>query len=290
MTQQQNGTAIQKSPGTRMKAILDSSAMQDLIKGTLKDKAELFTASILEVFAADSYLQKCDPAAVAREAMKAATLNLPLSKALGFAWVVPFGGVPTFQIGWKGYVQLAQRTGQYRFINAGPVFEGELRKVSKLTGEVDIEGEAVSDKIIGFFAHIELTNGYSKSLFWKVDKMTAHAIKYNQQCKKAGKLQGVWASDFEAMGTKTVLATLIRRYGIMSTEMLGVVREDEDAEDRANREINDHANAETIGFSATVVTEDGEPVNAETGEILQAETSEAEPKQKGPGDMDEPPY
>jgi len=90
----------QLSQSGRMKQILGSSAMQDLIKGTLRDKAELFTASILEVWGADSYLQRCDPAAVAKECMKAATLNLPLSKSLGFAWVVPFGNVPQFSIGW----------------------------------------------------------------------------------------------------------------------------------------------------------------------------------------------
>ena len=261
-------TKAQLSPSGKMKNILGSAAMQDLIRGTLKDKAELFTASILEVFSADNFLQKCDPAAVAKECMKAATLNLPLSKALGFAWVVPFGGVPTFQIGWKGYVQLAQRTGQYRFINAGPVYEGELRKVSKLTGEVDIEGDAVSETIIGFFAHIELTNGYSKSLFWRIEKMQAHAVKYNQQCRKAGKLAGVWASDFEAMGTKTVLSTLIRRYGIMSTEMLGVIREDENPEDRAKSEIAANAESEVVGFSAEIIP-DG--VNPQTGEVVNSQ-------------------
>ncbi|NTU49284.1 MAG: recombinase [Desulfobulbaceae bacterium] len=277
-----------------MKQILGSVAMQDLIKGTLKDKAELFTASILEVWGADNYLQKCDPAAVAKECLKAATLNLPLSKALGFAWVVPFNvkqkdpttgkeswvPMPQFQIGWKGYVQLAQRTGQYRFINAGPVYEGELRKVSKLTGEIDIEGDAVSEKVVGFFAHIELTNGYSKSLYWSIEKMQAHAIKYNQQCKKVQKLAGIWASDFEAMGTKTVLSTLIRRYGIMSTEMLGVIREDENAEDRAKAEIDANANAETVGFEdVTAQATLPENVNPETGEVMEP----AQVDDDGPG-------
>ena len=268
----------QLSPSGRMKQILGTVAMQDLIKATLKDKAELFTASILEVWSADSYLQKCDPAAVAKECMKAATLNLPLSKSLGFAWVVPFRGQPQFQIGWKGYVQLAQRTGQYRFINAGPVYEGELRKVSKLTGEVDIEGEAVSDKVIGFFAHIELTNGYSKSLYWTAEKMEAHAIRYNQESKKAGKLQGAWLSDFEAMGTKTMLATLIRRYGIMSTEMLGAVREEQDAEDRAQAEINIHANAEEIGFEEEKLPAP-EGIDPKTGEV----TENADQEDDDPG-------
>ncbi|NTU49749.1 MAG: recombinase [Desulfobulbaceae bacterium] len=263
----------QISPTAQLRNILEMPGMQSLIKTTLKDKAELFTASVLEVFSADSYLQKCDPAAVAKEAMKAATLNLPLSKSLGFAWVVPFGGQPQFQIGWKGYVQLAQRTGQYKFINAGPVYEGELRKVSKLTGEVDIDGDPVSEKVIGFFAYIELTNGYSKALYWPVAKVEAHAIKYNQQCKKAGKLQGVWASDFEAMGTKTLLATLIRRYGIMSTEMLGVVREDMDSEDMAKIEIAEHANGEVIGFKAEVVDDVPAGMGGTTGEAKEEATT-----------------
>ena len=246
--------------------------MSGLIKSTLKDKAELFTASILEVFGADNYLQKCDPAAVAKECLKAATLNLPLSKALGFAWVVPFSGVPTFQIGWKGFVQLAQRTGQYRYINADVVYDGELRKLSKLTGEVDIEGEKSSDKVIGFFAYIELINGYSKAFYWSAEKMQAHALKYSQQSKKAGKLQGVWSSDFEAMGIKTVLSTLIRRYGIMSTEMLGVITDERNAEERAQDEINSNANSETIGFTAAEI------VNTETGEVKGGVVSEEEAK------------
>jgi len=261
----------QLSPSSRMNRILNTQGMQDLLKNTLQDKAELFTASILEVWGADGYLQQCDPAAVAKECMKAATLNLPLSKSLGFAWVVPFKGQPQFQIGWKGYVQLAQRTGQYRFINAGPVYEGELRKLSKLTGEVDIEGDAVSDKIIGFFAHIELTNGYSKSLYWPIKKMQDHAIRYNQQCKKAGKLAGVWASDFEAMGTKTVLATLIRRYGIMSTEMLAAEHDDQDAEDRAQVDIQMNAGAQEIGFEEQVPQE---KVDTQTGEVIEAQQAD----------------
>lgn len=269
----------QISPTGRMKQLLEGPAMSGLIKSTLKDKAELFTASIIEVFGSDSYLQKFDPAAVAKECLKAATLNLPLSKALGFSWVVPYKGVPTFQIGWKGYVQLAQRTGQYKYINAGPVFEGELKKVSKLTGEVDIDGEAISDKIIGFFAYIELTNGYSKALYWTVEKMESHALKYVPECKKAGEIKGVWASDFEAMGTKTVLSTLIRRYGIMSTEMLGVIEDERDTEERVQAEIDGHANTEVVGFSPAEV------VDMETGEVKTDEGASAEPSTAaaGPG-------
>ena len=251
MTTKQN--AMQKSPAQAMNAALASDAVKNRLAEVLHDKAPAFAASIVEVFSADNYLQRCDPYDVIRECMKAAVLNLPLSKALGFAWVVPYSDhgtlKPQFQIGWKGYVQLAQRTGQYKFINAGTVLEGELRSYSKLTGELDIEGDAISDKAEGFFSYIELKNGFSKSLYMTTKQMTAHAIRYNQQCKKAGRLAGVWQSDFEAMGTKTVLATVIRKFGIMSTEMMVAENSEGDAEDRMNNEIQTHAGAVEIGFS-----------------------------------------
>ena len=272
MTTKQN--AMQKSPAQAMNAALSSDAVKNRLAEVLHDNAPAFAASIVEVFSADNYLQRCDPYDIIRECMKAAVLNLPLSKALGFAWVVPFGGSPTFQIGWKGYVQLAQRTGQYKFINAGTVLEGELRSYSKLTGELDIEGDAISDRVEGFFAYIELKNGFSKSLYMTTKQMTAHAIRYNQQCKKAGRLAGVWQSDFEAMGTKTVLATIIRKFGIMSTEMMVAENSDGDAEDRMSNEIKTHAGAVEIGFSEPETDAKVEPVDDTTNAKKNAKTAD----------------
>jgi recombination protein RecT len=292
---QNNSTALQKSPASEMNKILNSGAMQALIQGTLKEKAGLFTASILDLYSSDKTLQKCDPAAVAREAMKAATLDLPLNKNLGFAWLVPYNtkvgnewiSVPQFQIGWRGIVQLAQRTSMYRFLNAGPVFEGELRKISKLTGELDIDGAATSEKVIGFFAYFEMSNGFKKAGYWSIEKITNHAVRYNPECRKAGKLTGVWASHFEERATATVLKHLIKNYGIMSIEMQGIAAalDETTSEEIANQEIASNANAQEIGFT-DVTTGAGETVDTSTGEVTQAETGTA----KSPGDMDEPPY
>jgi recombination protein RecT len=285
-------TQATKSPASEMNRILNAGAMQELVKSALREKAGLFTASVLDLYSSDKTLQKCEASAVAREAMKAATLDLPLNKNLGFAWLVPYNqkqgngwiSVPQFQIGWRGIVQLAQRTSMYRFLNAGPVYEGELRRISKLTGEIDIDGEAASDKVVGFFAFFEMINGFKKASFWTTEKVTAHAIRYNPECRKAGKLTGVWLSHFEERATATVLKHLIKNYGIMSVEMQSIASalDETTSEEAAARDIAENANSEVIGFTAEVITEDGEAVDRRTGEVMQAAS-------KGPGDLNEPP-
>ena len=124
-------------------------------------------------------MQACDPESVAMECIKAAALKLPISKALGFAYVVPFKGKPTFLVGYKGLIQLAMRTGQYRTINSDEVFEGELIKKDKLTGEIDMTGEKVSETVEGYFAYFELINGFAKTLYMTKPEVEAWAKKYS---------------------------------------------------------------------------------------------------------------
>ncbi len=276
-----NDTQIQKSPATVMNNLLSSSAVQEMIKGSLKENADLFCTSIIELYGGDATLQKCEPGEVIKECMKAATLKLPLNKSLGFAWVIARWSsklqrfVPQFQPGWKGIVQLAQRTSQYAFINCGPVFDGELRKISKLTGEIDIEGDALSENVTGYFAYIQLTNGFKKASYWPKDKVEKHALKYNQESKKAGKLTGNWAEYFDERAMATVLKMLISKYGIMSIEMLGALSGDEISSDEAAaREIAGNANGEIIGFTAEIV-------NTETGEV-KGEVASEEAQTAGP--------
>jgi recombination protein RecT len=290
--QQQGKQALQKSPANIMNSLLNGEAMQDSFIRALgdKDKAGLFAASVLELYSGDDTLQKCEPGLVIKEAMKAAQLDLPLSKSLGFAWVVPrWSGkmqafIPQFQPGWKGIVQLAQRTAMYRYINCGVVYEGELRKISKLTGELDIEGEASSDKIIGYFAYIQLTNGFSKSSYWTKERMTAHALKYNQESKKAGKLTGNWAEYFDERAQATVLKHLIAKFGIMSIQMREAVSaEDQTPEELAAQEIASNANTNNIDFAtAVVVDDDGANVDKTTGEVKEP-VQAAAVQDDGPG-------
>lgn len=99
------------------------------------------------------------------EALKAATLRLPINRQLCFAWIIAYGNKPTFQIGYKGMIQLAMRTGQYKCLNADVVYEGELKGRNKLTGEIDLSGKRTGDIVAGYFAYFEMINGFTKSLY-----------------------------------------------------------------------------------------------------------------------------
>ncbi|HRR40105.1 MAG TPA: recombinase RecT [Syntrophales bacterium] len=204
------------TPATLMNQVVNSSSVQEIIRKSLGDNAGAFTASVIDLYSTDTYLQKCDPGQVMRECLKAVSLKLPINKQLGFAYIIPYDNVPTFQIGYKGLVQLCMRTGAYRYINAGPVYEGELVKADKLSGSIDLSGEKTSDVVIGYFAYIETLNGFSKTLYWPMSKLIDHAKKYSKSYKAGNK---IWKDNFDEMATKTVLRNLLSHWGVMSVEM-----------------------------------------------------------------------
>lgn len=215
-------TAVAK-PIERLKNILAAQSVREQFESVLKENSGAFVASIIDLYNTDRTLQMCDPKNVVMEALKAASLKLPINKQLGFAWIVPYRDgktgqyIPTFQLGYKGYIQLCMRTGAYRYINADVVYEGELVKHDKLTGEIEIDPtKRTSDKKIGYFAFIETLNGFRKTLYMTVEEVTKHAQQFS---KSFNSKNSVWASDFDAMALKTCLRLLLSKYGIMSVEM-----------------------------------------------------------------------
>lgn len=217
-------------PIDRLKGILNAESVQEQFKSVLAENAEAFVASIIDLYNTDRTLQMCDPKKVVMEALKAASLKLPINKQLGFAWIVPYRDrktgqyIPTFQLGYKGYIQLCMRTGAYKYINADVVYEGELVKQDKLTGEIEIDPtQRKSDKKIGYFAFIETLNGFRKTLYMSMDEITKHAKQFS---KSYGNENSVWATDFDAMALKTCLRLLLSKYGIMSVEMQRAYIED----------------------------------------------------------------
>jgi recombination protein RecT len=237
-------------PVDKLKAILNVESIQTQFKNALKDNAPAFISSIVELFSSDKYLQECDPNLVIMEAFKAATLKLPLNKQLGFSYLVPYkqGGVqkPQFQIGYKGYIQLAMRTGQYRYINADVVYEGTVVKRDLLTGKTEFSNDPTSEKAIGYFAYIELLNGFSKTVYITREEIVSHAKRYS---KSYSRETSAWHSNFDEMAIKTALRRLLTHYGILSTEMISVLTADKDFEDDENnvqREVENNANTETI--------------------------------------------
>lgn len=241
------------SPMAKLKYALSTESVKAQFQNALKENAGAFIASIIDLYGSDKYLQECDPNAVIMEALKAATLKLPINKQLGFAYIVPYRtkgvSVPQFQLGYKGYIQLAMRTGQYRHLNAGVVYEGVKIQHNLLTGEITFTGEPTSNKPQGYFAYMELLNGFSKTVYMTHAEVLAHAQRYS---KSYGNQNSAWKTNFDEMAIKTVMRRLLSRYGILSTDMIAALTadRDDDIETSVEREIAHEANQEVIDISA----------------------------------------
>ena len=216
------------------------------------------------------------------EAMKAASLKLPLNKQLGYAYIVPYGKTPTMIIGYKGLYQLAIRSGLYKNINADVVYEGEYQGYDKITGELHLDGEKISDKPVGYFAYFELTNGFKKMMYMSVDDMASYCKKYSatmKSCKmsneelaelaekqaKQGPGNSVgWFGNFNDMATKTVLRRLLSKYGYLSIEMQNAMSVDEAETAEEHRDTEFAEAKEVIN------------VDAQTGEVVNDGAASAE--------------
>ncbi len=248
-------TRAHKSPMDKLKNVLNTNSVKAQFQNALKENAGAFIASIIDLYGSDKYLQECDPNLVIMEALKAATLKLPINKQLGFAYIVPYKSkgvaIPQFQLGYKGYIQLAMRTGQYRFLNAGVIFEGVKVNRNILTGEIAFSGEPDSEKAQGYFAYMELMNGFSKTVYMTHTEIIRHAQRYSKSYNSAN---SAWKSNFDEMAMKTVTRMLLSKYGILSTDMISALTSDreEDIEDAVDREIANEANQEIIDVTPQV--------------------------------------
>ena len=209
---------------------IQSEGYKKLINNTLGDpkRAAKFIASISSAVATNSQLQLCDAGSILSGALLGEALNLSPSPQLGQFYLVPFndkqkGKVAQFQLGYKGYIQLAIRSGQYKKLNVLAIKEGELIKYDPLNEEIEvklIEDEEVreSAKTIGYYAMFEYVNGFKKSLYWSKKKMESHATTYSPGYR-AKKGYTFWEKDFDGMAYKTMLRQLISKWGIMSVDM-----------------------------------------------------------------------
>lgn len=221
-----------------VKSYFNSPQVQAKLKELLKDKASQFTTSVLSLVGNDDLLSQAEPASLFSAALTAASLDLPINKNLGFAHIIGYknnkkGGIveAQFQIGWKGFVQLAQRTGQYKTISATEVFEGQIVKEDKLRGNVYDWESKTSDKVIGYVSIFVLTTGFEHELYMSLADINKHAKKYSQAYKSG---YGPWADNFDAMALKTVIKLNISKFGPMNTDLQkamvfdqGVVKGDE---------------------------------------------------------------
>lgn len=223
---------------------LRSDAVQQRISSLLDKRAGQFTASLMSAVNQNIMLQECTPESVLSSAITASSLDLPINPNLGFAYIVPYNNKKKdadgkaywvqeaqFQIGYKGFIQLAQRSGQYRTINATDVREGEIKSHDRLSGDYDFAWhedatERAKLKTIGYVGYFKLTTGFEKTLFMTIDELKGHAKKYSKSYQKG---YGLWADDFNNMAIKTVIKLLISKYGAMNTQIQEALLADQSA-------------------------------------------------------------
>lgn len=259
----QKEQAVQSAPKAGV-ALLDAMFKQDSVQARfqrmLGKKSAGFISSVLTVVSQNKLLQNVDMRTVLSAASIAASLDLPILPSLGRAWIVPYKGAAQFQIGYLGYVELAQRSGLYKSINVNTVYEGEVVEWNKFTEEMTY-GEQESDTAIGYCASFELLNGFRKVVYWTKDAVIRHAKRFSKSYNSSS---SPWQSDFDAMAMKTVLAYTLRHWGPMSIEMQKAMAEDADAHEKPLDLSKDNS-------VETIETEDASEtrvVDTETGEIV----------------------
>lgn len=213
-----NELSAQQQPSgvQRVQKLLQSPAIKGRFEEVLGQKAAGFMSSIISAVSSNKYLLECEPMSVISSAAVAASMDLPINQNLGFAHIVPYKGVAQFQIGWKGLVQLAMRTGQYKTINATKILEGQIKDLNPFTGEMEFQREAKSDKVVGYLLYFKLMNGFEKFYYMTADDCKKHAQKYSAAFKSG---YGPWKDDFDSMALKTVVKMGLSKYGILSIQM-----------------------------------------------------------------------
>jgi recombination protein RecT len=200
----------------------------------LREKRSEFVSNLLALCDGDEKLAACEPKKLMLCAMNATALNLPLNKNLGFAYIIPYKGVPSFQIGYKGLIQLAIRSGSYEFLNACEIREGEITR-NKITGEITFLGEKPDNKVVGYVAYLKLNTGFSASLYMTEAEIESHAIRFSkmyQYDKKSNTQTSKWSDSLARpkMAIKTVLKGLLGTYGLMTTDIKMAFEKDDEQE------------------------------------------------------------
>lgn len=267
--------SLQRSRGNQrlgISAYLTADAVKNQINQVVGGKdGQRFISAIVSAVNTNPALQECTNQSILSGALLGESLKLSPSPQLGQYYLVPFndknkGKVAQFQLGYKGYLQLAIRSGQYKKLNVLAIKEGELIRFDPLNEEIEVrliedEEEREQANTIGYYAMFEYTNGFRKAIYWSKRKMEAHALKYSKgyQAKKG---YTFWEKDFDGMAYKTMLRQLISKWGIMSIDMASAIDSDMAV-------INEDGTKDYVDNDATVF--DMEPAQEATPQQSQPE-------------------
>jgi recombination protein RecT len=220
-----------------IKNLFGRDEVRNKFQEMLGKRAPSFITSVLQIVASNNLLAKADPHSVYHSAAVAATLDLPLNNNLGFAYIVPYNQkykddegnwkskqVAQFQMGYRGFIQLAQRTGMYRTLSAAPIYEGQLIEEDPLKGFVFDFKKKTSDKIIGYASYFQLLNGFEKTLYSSVEEVRKHGKRFSQTFKND---RGLWVDDFDSMALKTVIKASLSKWAPLSVDIQRAITVDQ---------------------------------------------------------------
>ena len=222
----QKASEIQSSLA-KFKNLLNQDSIKQKFNEALGKKAPIFTSNLVTIMSGSSELQKCEHMSIVSSALMAASMDLPLTPGLGFAGIVPYWDSQSgmmkaqFQIMKKGYIQLAQRTGLLKTINVCEVYEGEIKRHNRFTGEYEFdEFSKSSDKVIGYVSYFKLVNGFEKYFYMPIEKLDKHAKQFSKSFQRG---KGKWADreqgGYEQMCEKTVLKLNLSTYAPMTNDI-----------------------------------------------------------------------
>lgn len=222
------------------KQFFNSPAVKQKFSEVVNGNGQQFVASLLSIVTNNNLLAKATNESIMTAAMKAAVLNLPIEPSLGYAYIVPYKNQAQFQVGYKGLIQLAQRSGQVTRLNAGEIYESQYKGFNPLTEDLEVDMTAIpkeKEKVVGYFAFMRLANGFEKTVFWTKERVQAHGKKYSQSFSSK---YSPWQSDFDAMARKTVLKHMLSTYAPLSTELQdAIVADNADSTISNKNEIKD---------------------------------------------------
>lgn len=219
---------------------LKNDAITKRVNELLGERASQFTTSLITAVNESDRLAECEPQSVLNAALTAASMDLPLNQNLGFAYLVPYKDgkknvtLCQFQMGYKGFIQLAQRSGFYKTINVSEVREGEIVSQDRLSGEIKFDwivddAEREQKPIVGYVAYIKMLSGFEKTLYWSKERVLSHAQQYSKAFARYG--TGLWRDQFDTMAKKTVLKSLLNGWGLLSTELQTAIKADQTVDD-----------------------------------------------------------
>lgn len=214
-----------------IKQYLEQNTVQQRIQELLKEKAQQFIITVTSLTNDNPELAKCDPVSLVGACLTATAMDLPVNQNLGFVYLIPYANKKTgivsaqLQFGYKAFIQLAMRSGQFKTISSTPIYEGQIKSENPLEGyEFDFTVEKKGDPI-GYAGYFKLINGFEKVIYMTKNELREHGKRYSQNFKKYG--TGLWEDNFDAMAVKTVLKLLLSKYAPLSIDMQGAIIKDQ---------------------------------------------------------------